>query len=266
MSPILEFIESLIDLDEVCLNFCFNSILIETVDIYRNPNLHIIATTDSTQMEALRNKLKELNQEHIFQQIPELSESHPIFQQLTKIDLAASLRNFESAKAQVSSAIDTRSISPVGNVFNWLGADINTKKNMQNIGKACIRDGKAAAVILSGGQGTRLGFAGPKGMYNMGLVSEKSIFQLHIERIAKVRILSKSSSGIIPSVPIYIMTSDMNDTIIREYFISMNHFGYPASDIFFFEQGLEPCLTIDGKLILDNPNSLSLAPDGNGGK
>lgn len=217
-------------------------------------------------MEALRNKLEELHQEHILQQIPDLSESHPIFQQLTKLDLAASLKNFEVAKAQVSSTIDTSNISPVDNVFNWLGADINTKKNMQNIGKACIREGKAAAVILSGGQGTRLGFAGPKGMYNMGLVSEKSIFQLHIERVSKIRMLAKSSSGTMPSVPIYIMTSDMNDSIIREYFAGMNFFGYPSSDIFFFEQGLEPCLTFDGKLIIDNPNSLSLAPDGNGGK
>jgi UDP-N-acetylglucosamine/UDP-N-acetylgalactosamine diphosphorylase len=236
------------EVTEVYHKDCLNSIFCQKVDQFASPNLHSSATI------------------YILQQIPELSESHPIFQQLTKLDLAASLKNFESAKAQVSTAIDTSSISPVDNVFNWLGADINTKKNMQNIGKACIRDGKAAAVILSGGQGTRLGFAGPKGMYNMGLISGKSIFQLHIERIAKVRILSKSSSGVVPSVPIYIMTSDMNDTIIREYFTSMNFFGYPASDIFFFEQGLEPCLTFDGKLIIDNPSSLSLAPDGNGGK
>jgi UDP-N-acetylglucosamine/UDP-N-acetylgalactosamine diphosphorylase len=118
---------------------------------------------------------------------------------------------------------------------------------------------------LSGGQGTRLGFAGPKGMYNMGLSSGKSIFQLHIDRIAKIRNLSQSSSGKLPSIPIYIMTSDMNDTIIRDYFLSMDFFGYPKEDIFFFEQGLEPCLTFEGEIIIDSPLSLSLAPDGNGG-
>jgi UDP-N-acetylglucosamine/UDP-N-acetylgalactosamine diphosphorylase len=216
-------------------------------------------------MEGLREKLKLLYQEHILELIPDLSEKHSIFQQLSKLDLEASIRNFECAKASVSSAIDTSSISPVENVFNWLGADVNTKKNMQNIGKACIREGKAAAVILSGGQGTRLGFAGPKGMYNMGLMSGKSIFQLHIERIAKIRMLSKTATETLPSVPIYIMTSDMNDSIIRGYFASMNNFGYPVEDIFFFEQGLEPCLTNDGRVIIDNPESLSLAPDGNGG-
>ena len=216
-------------------------------------------------MEALREKLKLLHQEHILEQIPDLSESHSVFKQLSKLDLAASIKNFECAKASITSVIDTTAISPVDNVYNWLGADVNTKKNMQNIGKSCIREGKAAAVILSGGQGTRLGFAGPKGMYNMGLMSGKSIFQLHIERISKIRLLSKTSLETLPSVPIYIMTSDMNDSIIRGYFASMNNFGYPAEDIFFFEQGLEPCLTNEGKVIIDNSESLALAPDGNGG-
>ena len=217
-------------------------------------------------MEALREKLKLLHQEHIFEQIPDLSETHSIFKQLSKLDLESSIRNFECARDAISSVIDTTSISPVDNVYNWLGADVNTKKNMQNIGRSCIREGKAAAIILSGGQGTRLGFAGPKGMYNMGLMSGKSIFQLHIERIAKIRMLSKTLSDTLPSVPIYIMTSDMNDSIIRGYFASMNNFGYPAEDVFFFEQGLEPCLTNEGKVIIDNPESLALAPDGNGGK
>ena len=217
-------------------------------------------------MDELRAQLIALDQEHILLQIPELSESHPIFKQLTNIDLSVSNRNFENAQTAVASTTCATNISPVDNVFNWLGADVNTKKSMQNIGKSCIRDGKAGVVILSGGQGTRLGFAGPKGMYNMGLLSGKSIFQLHIERITKVRMLSKTASGSLPSVPIYIMTSDMNDTIIRNFFEKMNFFDYPSSDIFFFEQGLEPCFSFDGKVIIDNPVSLSLAPDGNGGK
>ena len=230
-------------------------------------SVNLITETGKLQskMENLRIILDELQQEHILQQIPEISESHPIFRQLCNLDLKSSLHNFDTAKSSSSSDVSSSTISPVDKVFNWETADADEKKKMERIGKECIEQGKAAAIILSGGQGTRLGFAGPKGMYNMGLVSEKSIFQLHIERLLKIRNLSVNSSGNIPSVPVYVMTSDMNDVIIRDYFSRMDFFGYPKEDIFFFEQGLEPCLTFDGKIIVDSALSLSLAPDGNGG-
>lgn len=99
----------------------------------------------------------------------------------------------------------------------------------------------------------------------MGLISSKTIFQLHIERISKVRELCKTETGDFPNIPIYIMTSDLNDTIIREYFKSVSYFGYPEGDIYFFRQGVEPCLTFDKKLILESVDSIALAPDGNGG-
>jgi UDP-N-acetylglucosamine/UDP-N-acetylgalactosamine diphosphorylase len=102
-------------------------------------------------------------------------------------------------------------------------------------------------------------------MYDIGLPSHKSIFQLHIERVMKVRMLASSSSSAgagldLPSIPIYIMTSDINDAAIRAYFAENNYFGYPARDVFFFEQALLPCLTFDGKIILESATSLSLAP------
>jgi UDP-N-acetylglucosamine/UDP-N-acetylgalactosamine diphosphorylase len=140
------------------------------------------------------------------------------------------------------------------------------KKRMEKIGLTAIGNGQVAAVILSGGQGTRLGFNGPKGMYNVGLISGKSIFQLHIERVMKIKELAAKSVGNNSlSIPIYVMTSDLNHEIIMNYFKSQNFFNYPEKDIIFFEQGLEPCFTFDGKMIIENPNSLSLAPDGNGG-
>ena len=219
-----------------------------------------------SKMEDLRSILSELGQEHIFEQIPEMSESHPIFKQFSKLDLRSSIRNFDSARSSSSADLGDSTISPVDKVFNWETAASDEKVVLERIGRECIQRGKAAAIILSGGQGTRLGFAGPKGMYNMGLISGKSIFQLHIERLAKIRSLSMNASGEIPSVPVYVMTSDMNDSIIKDYFVRMDYFGYPKEDVFFFEQGLEPCLTFDGKIIIDSDLSLSLAPDGNGGK
>jgi UDP-N-acetylglucosamine/UDP-N-acetylgalactosamine diphosphorylase len=182
--------------------------------------------------------------------------------------LAASLRNFAAAKGGgAAAARDDSAVKPVEpeNVVNWTECTPEVQRPLRDLGVAAVADGKVAAVILSGGQGTRLGFAGPKGMYDMGLVSGKTIFQLHVERVAKIRALAEAASGRRPSVPIYVMTSDLNDTIIRDYFAREDYFNYPKEDIFFFEQGLEPCLTLDGKVIVESPTSLALAPDGNGG-
>lgn len=150
--------------------------------------------------------------------------------------------------------------------------DEDTKKSLENIGYNAIKNGKVAAVIMSGGQGTRLGYHGPKGMYSIGLLSGKSIFQIHLERLQKVRLLAASKSSIETcetsvevSLPVFIMTSDVNNDIIQDYFRENNYFGYPSDQVFFFEQGLEPCFTTDGKIMLEAADLLSLAPDGNGG-
>lgn len=216
-------------------------------------------------MEKLQKLLKELGQEHILEQIPDLSKSHPIYKQLDNIDLVSSLQKFELSKNSTVNCIDESTISPVDNVFNWENTEDSIKASVHSIGLECISQSKVGAVILSGGQGTRLGYAGPKGMYKMGLLSDKSIFQIHIERIIKIKSLAHIKYGMMPCIPIYIMTSDMNDEIIRNYFNTMNYFGYPKEDIYFFEQGLELCISLDGKIIIDSLTSLSLAPDGNGG-
>ncbi len=142
------------------------------------------------------------------------------------------------------------------------------KSHYANIGLEAISKSQLAAIILSGGQGTRLGFNGPKGMYNVGLTSQKSIFQLHIERVYRVKTLAAKAFNLSPeqvSIPIYVMTSDLNHHIIINFFKENNFFSYPQEDIIFFEQGLEPCFTFDGKMIVESRDALSLAPDGNGG-
>ena len=220
-------------------------------------------------MDPLKKLLHECGQEHILQQLPDLDETHHVYQQLLRLDLTTSLKNFQVA---MNAGVETRqdsSIKPVEmeNAVNWATTDAATKSRLYELGMKSIAESTVAAVILSGGQGTRLGFAGPKGMYNMGLISNKTIFQLHVERIAKIRALACSavdSTVQAPSIPIYIMTSDLNDTIIRDYFAQEEYFGYPKEDIFFFEQGLEPCITFDGKIIVESTHSLALAPDGNG--
>jgi UDP-N-acetylglucosamine/UDP-N-acetylgalactosamine diphosphorylase len=111
------------------------------------------------------------------------------------------------------------------------------------------------------------------------MTSKKTIFQIHVEKVLRIRQLAGEAAGavggkrgrgeegavVLPRVPVYIMTSDLNHTIIVDYLTSHAFFGYPPEDVFFFEQGLEPAFTLDGKIILESATSLSLAPDGNGG-
>jgi UDP-N-acetylglucosamine/UDP-N-acetylgalactosamine diphosphorylase len=212
-------------------------------------------------MEKLLNVLHKFNQDHILQQIPNLSITHPIFKQLQKIDLNSFFNNIERAKNPLQ--INTKNIL-TNNIFHSNDTDLQTKISLQNIGFENISQSNVAVIILSGGQGTRYGSLEPKGMSLFG-ISKKSIFQLHIEKITKMRLLTFQKYGLMPNIPIYIMTSEINNKAIKEFFALHNYFGYPVNDVFFFEQGLEICISLEGKIIIESPISLSLSPNGNGG-
>jgi UDP-N-acetylglucosamine/UDP-N-acetylgalactosamine diphosphorylase len=90
-------------------------------------------------------------------------------------------------------------------------------------------------------------------------MTDNAHYESTLEKIMKIRELSKNEgTGQLPKVPIYIMTSDLNDTIIRDYFNSVNFFGYPRDDIYFFEQGLMPCVSNDGKIIVETETYATL--------
>lgn len=126
-------------------------------------------------------------------------------------------------------------------------------------GAALLRAGKVAILTVAGGQGTRLGFEGPKGTYPITPVAHKSFFQYNAETI--LRLNEKYGT----TFTWYIMTSELNDQITRDFFASHNHFGLHPDKIVFFAQGTMPVISSEGKLLLENPSSLVLAPDGHGG-
>eukprot|EP00569_Conticribra_weissflogii_P001940 CAMPEP_0171351632 /NCGR_PEP_ID=MMETSP0878-20121228/39613_1 /TAXON_ID=67004 /ORGANISM="Thalassiosira weissflogii, Strain CCMP1336" /LENGTH=486 /DNA_ID=CAMNT_0011857001 /DNA_START=128 /DNA_END=1588 /DNA_ORIENTATION=+ len=127
------------------------------------------------------------------------------------------------------------------------------------IGLDAIESGKVAALLLAGGQGTRLGYDGPKGMYDIGLPSGRTLFRLIAERLKKLGALTRKGDG---AIPFYVMTSPLNHEQTTSYFRQHDDFGL---DVTFFPQGTLPAMTDDGKLILETPASLAVAPDGNGG-
>jgi UDP-N-acetylglucosamine/UDP-N-acetylgalactosamine diphosphorylase len=102
-------------------------------------------------------------------------------------------------------------------------------------------------------------------MYNVGLPSGKTLFQIQAERIRRVQHLAKKHTGKSGKVTWYVMTSGPTDVMTDTFLKSHNFFGLNADDVVQFKQGLLPCFDFDGKIILEAPNLVAQAPDGNGG-
>lgn len=122
-----------------------------------------------------------------------------------------------------------------------------------------IKQGKVAAFIVAGGQGSRLGYEGPKGKYPIGPVSKKSLFQIHAEKI-----LAYSQKYDI-SIPWLIMTSEANYTETEEFIRENQYFGLQPKDVIIFKQKMLPSMDTNGKLILSSKCEIFRNPDGHGG-
>lgn len=128
-----------------------------------------------------------------------------------------------------------------------------------NKGIAHFAAAKVGFMIVAGGQGSRLGFEGPKGCYPIGPVTERSLFAYHAARIRA----AGARHGFVPSW--YVMTSPLNDADTRAFFAAHDHFGLGADNVFFFSQAMLPAMDLEGRLLLSAKDSLFLAPNGHGG-
>jgi len=119
-----------------------------------------------------------------------------------------------------------------------------------------IAQGKVGVLLMAGGQGTRLGSASPKGLFNVGLPSQKSLFQLQAERIKRLQ----NMAGKDAAIPWYIMTSEHTDVETSRYFEENHHFGLKKENVVFFSQGEFPCMTLEGKIMMENSSTVSMLP------
>lgn len=130
----------------------------------------------------------------------------------------------------------------------------------RSFGEQAIANGEVAVLLVAGGQGSRLGFDKPKGMFPVGPVSGASLFELHARKVLALQTRYNAR------VPFLVMTSPATHADTEAYFQAHAFFGLPRADVFFFQQGTMPAVDVaSGRLLLEQPGQLFLSPNGHGG-
>ena len=126
-------------------------------------------------------------------------------------------------------------------------------------GEKELKAGRVAALLVAGGQGSRLGYDGPKGCYSIGPLTDAPLFYFHARKILARQIRYGKT------IPFYIMTSEANNAATVKCFEENGYFGLDKKDVFFFTQGMWPGMTKDGKIVMDAKDHIFMSPDGHGG-
>lgn len=217
--------------------------------------------SEASKLQQARELVARHDQEHLLRFHGELPPAgqDALVDQILSIDFAA-LAGLHGSLV-VAKAADKEPEGPVEplRARDWDSYSIIERAAMANQGMRALREGKVAAFLVAGGQGTRLGHEGPKGVFDIGLPSRKSLFQLQAERILR---LSRQAGK---AIPWYVMTSEENHAETTAFFKERRCFGLPERDIFFFKQGQLPVVDDKGKILLASKGRISQGPNGNGG-
>ncbi|KAL2214894.1 UDP-N-acetylglucosamine pyrophosphorylase [Thermoascus aurantiacus ATCC 26904] len=236
----------------------------ETVSNLREPS--------PAEFEELKQRYEAAGQGQVFAFLNELKpiEKTQLFHQLSSFDpnrineLADKVLNPSKAAAQ--DAQPTLEPLPDSATASLIDSNPEDIQRWYDDGLKLVAENKVAVVLMAGGQGTRLGSSAPKGCFDIGLPSHKSLFQIQAERIAKVQLLAQKAFGKEKAiVPWYVMTSGPTRKPTEEFFEQHNYFGLDKSNVIIFEQGVLPCISNEGKILMETKSKVAVAPDGNGG-
>jgi len=203
------------------------------------------------------------NQAQVFNYFAELSEAEQgaLWAQAEEIDLVEIDRlKRELIDGSAGGTVDLEGLEPApyesrpehgGNPAVWAEA-------LQH-GEAALRAGRVALFTVAGGQGTRLGFDGPKGTFPITPVRSATLFQVFAEKVAA------ASKRYGQPLPWLIMTSHQNHEATVAFFEAHDFWGLDATKVRFFRQGRMPALDANGKIMLSAKGSIAMSPDGHGG-
>jgi UDP-N-acetylglucosamine/UDP-N-acetylgalactosamine diphosphorylase len=204
----------------------------------------------------LHDRLRRHGHGHVLNWWDRLSEDEQtqLHSQLHALDLEH-LRKLYESRDRASFVPAPEKIKPIPVVRS--GSD---EAGARRSGEEALRAGRVACVLVAGGQGSRLGFEHPKGMFAIGPVTGKSLFQIHAEKVLALALRYGRP------VPLLVMTSDATHDETEAYFEQNNRFGLPPGDVAFFRQGTMPALDlVTGKLLMEQPGRLFSSPNGHGG-
>ncbi len=208
--------------------------------------------------ENLLKTAQQFGQEHIFGFVDHLSEqdARVLFSQAEQIDFNVLDACIE--KHIRSPQTDTQGeLSPAPVIT--LEERKDTDADAVRYGEDAIRSGRVAAFVVAGGQGTRLGFSGPKGAFVPGLHSERSLFEIQAQWILA------AAKKYNTRIPWYIMTSETNDQATRDYLEENAFFGMRGEDVMIFTQGMMPAVDRSGKILMEQKHRIFRSPNGHGG-
>lgn len=225
-------------------------------------------------IDAIRKRYEAAGQDHLFKLWDTISveERAHLIEQLEALDIERVNRIYKKAMVAENEAANPAAVSepiePLPKEATETVGSLEQDEQWRKVGLEAISRGQVGVLLLAGGQGTRLGSSAPKGCYDIGLPSHKSLFQYQAERIARLQIIAakefgKPADAVI--IPWYVMTSGPTRRETEEFFKKNAFFGLDPKNVIFFEQGTLPCLTLEGKVILETPSRIAVAPDGNGG-
>ncbi len=208
-------------------------------------------------LKVVKDILQKYHQEHLIQFYDELSldEREFLIQQILSTDFEEISNLYEMSKFNVLDT--TEEVEPLS---YFVKNDLSEEQiqYFSNIGEEVISSGKVAVITLAGGQGSRLGFRGPKGTFELDTKPKISLFEV------LCNYLKSACQKYHTEIMWYIMTSTENHEATIRFFEQKNFFGYPRENIFFFSQGNLPLVDTDGKLVLEETYKIKTASNGNG--